>query len=63
MNDYDLSKPIQGAIFAINAVLYTVGTFLTPYIVPAWIERRVAMILILILLGVGTAFIGPFYEE
>ena len=26
-------------------------------------ERRVALILVLFLLGAGTAFIGPFFEE
>jgi len=39
------------------------ATLLTPYIIPAWMERRVALILNLILLGVATAFIGPFYDD
>ena len=63
LNDYNLDNTIQGVIFAIQPLFYTFATFLTPYIVPAWMERRVALILNLILLGVSIAFIGPFYTD
>ena len=44
-------------------LFYTLATFLTPYIVPAWMERRVALIINLFLLGLSIAFVGPFYTD
>ena len=39
------------------------GTFLTPCIVPKWVEIRVTLILCLFGLGIGTLFLGPFYTD
>ena len=63
LKDYNLDQTIVGVIFGIQALFYTFATFLSPYIVPAWMERRVALILNLIFLGVSIAFIGPFYTD
>jgi len=39
------------------------GTLLTPYIVPKWVEIRVLLITFLFLLGASIFLLGPFYEE
>jgi len=39
------------------------GTFLTPYIFPKWVEIRVTLITCGVFLGLSTFLIGPFYEE
>ena len=42
---------------------YCLGTFLTPVLIPKWVEYRVTMIVALILSGGFVALIGPFYTE
>lgn len=42
--DYDVSQTTQGLIFGIQPLCYMLGTFLTPYIFPSWIEHRVTLI-------------------
>ena len=61
--DYDLTDTQTGLIFGIEPFTYCLGTVLTPLIVPKWVDYRVTMISSLILLGVTTAFLGPFYAE
>ena len=39
------------------------GTFLTPWISPKWVEIRVTLITCGIVLGLSTFLIGPFNEE
>ena len=39
------------------------GTFLTPCLIPKWVEIRVTLILCLIGLGLGQLLIGPFYTD
>ena len=39
------------------------GTFLTPYVFPKWVEIRVTLISCLFALGLSTFLIGPFYED
>ena len=40
-----------------------IGTFLTPYLIPKWVETRVILITCLFWLGASVFLIGPFYEE
>mmetsp|Transcript_31703 Transcript_31703/g.41994 ORF Transcript_31703/g.41994 Transcript_31703/m.41994 type:complete len:151 (+) Transcript_31703:509-961(+) len=63
LDEYDLGQTYQGLIFGIQPLTYTLATFLTPYIVPSWFERRGALIINLFLLGTSQLFIGPFYTD
>ena len=63
LEEYGLSQLIQGCIFGIQPVLYMLGTFLAPCLIPKWVEIRVTLIVCLFGLGLGTFLIGPFYTE
>mmetsp|Transcript_37150 Transcript_37150/g.45354 ORF Transcript_37150/g.45354 Transcript_37150/m.45354 type:complete len:115 (+) Transcript_37150:966-1310(+) len=43
--------------------MYVIGTLLTPYMLPKWVEIRVVLMTGAFLLGFSVLFIGPFYEE
>lgn len=63
MEDYGLSQTYQGLIFAIMPLMYMVGTFMTPYAVPRWVEIRVTLIIGMIMLSLSMILVGPFFEE
>ena len=40
-----------------------IGTFIAPYVIPGWVEKRVTLITGLFVLAFATILTGPFYEE
>ena len=63
LEDYDLSQTYQGLIFAIMPLMYMLGTFLTPIIIPRWIEIRVTLLTGLFMLGVSILLAGPIFMD
>ena len=61
--DYNLTDSQTGLIFGIQPFTYCVGTFLTPWLIPKWVDYRVTMISALLLCGLTTTLVGPFFEE
>ena len=61
--DYGLSQTYQGLIFAIQPTMYILGTLFTPFLLPKWMEIRVWFIIGLLLMAIGTVFVGPFFED
>lgn len=61
--DYELPQSQQGLFFGIAPLCYTLSTFLTPFIFPHWIERRVILITSLVGLGISALLVGPIYPE
>ena len=53
LEEYNLTQIVQGFIFAIQPIFYMIGTFITPYAVPKWVEIRVTLITCQIGLGLG----------
>lgn len=45
------------------SLCYMITTLLTPYVLPNYFEKRVTIIMSLILLGLVTFLCGPFYTE
>ena len=61
--DYNVTDSQTGLIFGVEPLTYALSTIIIPYIVPKWVEARVTLITALVLLGVSTALVGPFFEE
>ena len=61
--DYNLTDGQTGSIFGIQPLTYALSTILVPYIIPKWVEGRVILITNLMILGVVTTLVGPFFEE
>ena len=63
LEDYELSVTYQGLVFAIMPLMYMIGTIITPFAIPKWIEIRVTLIIGSILLGGSILLVGPVYED
>ena len=60
---YDVTDGQTGLIFGIQPLTYAMGTMLTPVLVPRWVEARVTMIISVVLVGLATGLINPFFED
>ena len=58
MVDFSLTSVETGCVLSILAVVYIIGTLLTPFI-PNWIEKRVTLISACFLMGLFNFLIGP----
>ena len=63
LEDYGLTQTIQGLTFAIMPIMYMLGTFLTPIVIPRWVEIRVTLITGLFILGFSILLVGPVFVE
>jgi hypothetical protein len=62
--DYkELGDEEIGLIFGIEPLLYMIGTFAIPYILPKWITHRVTLITSLFILSFGSFLVGPIFED
>jgi len=43
--------------------MYMVGTIITPFAIPKWVEIRVTLFFGSLLLGGGMLLVGPVYED
>lgn len=63
LDDYGIEQSTKGLIYSIMPTMYMTSTFLTPCVLPKWMEVRVWLIFAAIFLGISVTIVGPFFLD